>query len=308
MKSARATFLVFIIVFAGSACSLERESSLDRNPTQPTPSSSGGGGQGGGMLGTWASPAEIPALDPKSCNFFEWKVASQTATQISGQFSAVCMTNAVISGTASGQLTTTTTLTFNVSGTANLPSAPGCTFSASGNGTIEGNEALHLKFSGTSSCLGPFSGSTTLRRPPAPEPPPPPPPIVEPPPPPPPPPPPGPEPWENCGSLTYDKLALVKCVHEATQPGGSAERAFDVTKRVAWLLRGEGGGLLIKDAGENIIFWQGYWFSLSRICFPDGHLIKVLTDAGEGGTNGPAYNDDGFVDPRRWVPAIDPKR
>jgi hypothetical protein len=303
MKYARATFLVFIIVITGTACSLERESSLDANPTQPTPSS-GGGGQGGGMLGTWASPAEIPTLDPKSCNFFEWKVSSQTTTQISGQFSAVCMTNVVISGNASGQLTSPTTITFTVSGSANLPSAPGCTFSASGDGTIEGNEALHLRFSGTS-CLGPFSGSSTLRRPaPAEAPPPPPPPAPEPP----PPPPPGPEPWENCGSLTYDKLALVRCVHDAIDPGRSADRAFEVTKRVAWLLRGEGGGLLIKDSGENIMYWQGYWFSLSRICFPDGHIIKVLTDAGEGGTNGPAYNDDGFVDPRRWVPAIDPNR
>src|SRR4029453_4688531 len=122
MKYARATFLVFIIVIAGSACSLQHESSLDSIPTQPTPSS-GGGGQGGGMLGTWASPAEIPTLDPKSCNFFEWKVSTQTATPTGGQFSAVCMTNAVISGSARGQLTSTTTLTFNVSGTANLPSA-----------------------------------------------------------------------------------------------------------------------------------------------------------------------------------------
>jgi hypothetical protein len=100
----------------------------------------------------------------------------------------------------------------------------------------------------------------------------------------------------------------VECVHDAIRPGGSADRAFEVTKRVAWLLRGEGAGLLIKNGGENIIFWQGYWFSLSRICFPDGHIFKVLTDAGEGGTNGPAYNDNGFVDPRLYVPAIDPNR
>src|SRR4029453_13800216 len=166
MKYARATFLVFIIVIAGSACSLQHESSLDAIPTQPTPSS-GGGGQGGGLLGTWASPAEIPALDPKSCNFLEWKVSTQTATQIAGQFSAVCMTNVVISGNASGQLATATTMTFTISGTASLPSAPGCSFSASGDGTIEGNEALHLRFTGTS-CLGPFSGSRTLRRPPPP--------------------------------------------------------------------------------------------------------------------------------------------
>lgn len=100
----------------------------------------------------------------------------------------------------------------------------------------------------------------------------------------------------------------MRCVHADIQPGGSLDRAFEVTKRVAWLLRGEGGGLLIKDSGENIVFWQGYWLSIGRICFPDGHIFKVLSDVGEGGANGPIYDDNGFVDPRRYVPAIDPRR
>ena len=304
MKYARATFLVFLIVIAGSACSFERNSS-GINPNEPTPQS-GGGGQGPSMMGTWASPAEIPALDPKTCNFVEWKVSSQTSTQIAGQFSAVCMTNIVISGTATGQLTGPTTMSVNVTGTANLPGAPGCAFSINGQGTIENNgDALRVLFQGTS-CAGPFSGTTTLRRPPPPEPPPPPPPP--PPPDPPPPPPPGPEGWELCASLTHDRPALVECVHDDIQPGRSSARAFEVVKRVAWLLRHEGGGLLIKDSGENIIFWEGYWFAIGRICFPDGHIFKIITDVGDGGANGAGYHDEGFVDPRRYVPAIDPRR
>lgn len=131
-----------------------------------------------------------------------------------------------------------------------------------------------------------------------------------------PPPPPGPGPgpgpgpiggdWQSCSSFVNDKPRLVQCVHAVIQPGGSATRAFEVTKRVAWLLRGEGGGLLIKNGGENIISWQGYSFSIGRICFPNGQIFKVLTDVGEGGTNGPGWDDNGFVDPGLYVPAINP--
>ena len=138
MNFARATFLVFIIVIAGSACSFERKSSLDANPTQPT-SSSGGGGSGPSLAGTWASPEEVPFIDPKTCNFFQWKVSSQTATTMGGTFTAVCMTNVAIAGTANGTLTSPTTVTLAASGTANLPSAPGCTCTLEGQGTVEEN-------------------------------------------------------------------------------------------------------------------------------------------------------------------------
>lgn len=114
--------------------------------------------------------------------------------------------------------------------------------------------------------------------------------------------------WESCGSLTGNKPKLVECVHGYINPGPSATRAFEVTKRVAWLLRGEGLGLLIKEGGENIISWQGHSFAIGRVCYPDGHIFKVLTDVGEGGTNGPGWSDNGFVDRSLYVPAIDPSR
>jgi hypothetical protein len=84
------------------------------------------------------------------------------------------------------------------------------------------------------------------------------------------------------------------------------EGAFDVTKRVAWALRGEGGGLLIKNAGDNIVPWQGYSFSAGRVCYPDGHIFKVLSDVPT--TNGPIWLDNGFVDRSLYVAAIDPNR
>lgn len=89
-----------------------------------------------------------------------------------------------------------------------------------------------------------------------------------------------------------------------------AAGAFEITKRVAWLLRGEtsphGGpcGLLLKPAGENIISWMGQSFAAGRVCYPSGQIYKIMTDV--GGTNGPQWADDGMVDVSRYVAAIDP--
>ncbi|HYN08551.1 MAG TPA: hypothetical protein VES67_14305 [Vicinamibacterales bacterium] len=110
--------------------------------------------------------------------------------------------------------------------------------------------------------------------------------------------------WEQCGSLAGNKDALVQCVHGAVNPGRTVEDAFEVTKRVAWLLRGEGAGLLIKNGGENIVSWQGRSFAAGRICYPDGHIYKVLSDI--PGTNGPSWQDNDFVDRSLYVPAIHP--
>ncbi len=114
--------------------------------------------------------------------------------------------------------------------------------------------------------------------------------------------------WQGCGSTPgYD---LVACVRAAVNPGGSGDLAFEVTKRVAWLLRGTGAGLLIKNGGENTTTWMGYSFSISRICYSNGAIVKVVSDAGPGGGNGAAWdtslNYAGAVDPSLYVAAINP--
>jgi hypothetical protein len=108
----------------------------------------------------------------------------------------------------------------------------------------------------------------------------------------------------SCGSTPGD--TLVACVHAAVNPARTEEGAFEVTKRVAWLLRGGGGGLLIKRGGENIVHWRGEWYSAGRICYPDGRIFKVLSDIPT--TNGPSWQDNGYVDRSLYVPAIDPDR
>ncbi len=112
--------------------------------------------------------------------------------------------------------------------------------------------------------------------------------------------------WQSCASQT-NKTNLVVCVWNTIRPVNSVGD-MEVVKRVAWLLRGEGAGLLIKTSGDNIILWQGYSLSCARICYPDGHIYKLMQDAGPGGTNAPQFADNDFVDPALYVKAIDPSK
>lgn len=113
------------------------------------------------------------------------------------------------------------------------------------------------------------------------------------------------------GNVT-GRAALVQCVKSALNlPAGHSEEenirnAFEVVKRVAWLLRDEGCGLLIgPSSGENVISWNGYTFRAGRVCFADGQIFKILSDV-EGGTHAPYWGDDGIVDQSLYVPAMDP--
>jgi hypothetical protein len=109
--------------------------------------------------------------------------------------------------------------------------------------------------------------------------------------------------WQTCAGLTSS--ILVGCVWNAVLPTDSVGD-LEVVKRVAWLLRGDGAGLLIKNSGDNVVLWAGYSFSASRMCFADGHVFKIIGDAGPGGANSPGFADNDFVDKSLCVPAIDP--
>jgi hypothetical protein len=113
--------------------------------------------------------------------------------------------------------------------------------------------------------------------------------------------------WEStCQGLVPDGPAVSNCVWQFVRPTNSFT-GLELVKRVAWLLRGQGAGLLRKDGGENIAQWLGMSFSSSRICFKDGHIYKLLGDAGPGGANTAGWSDNDFVDVALYVPAIDPR-
>jgi hypothetical protein len=98
---------------------------------------------------------------------------------------------------------------------------------------------------------------------------------------------------------------MIQRIHDEINPTTGAE-AFEVTKRVAWELKDVGGGLMIKNAGSSIISWQGKSFSEGRIMYPNGHLWKIMSDVGDGGKNAAACEEDGPMDIKNYVPAIDP--
>jgi hypothetical protein len=110
--------------------------------------------------------------------------------------------------------------------------------------------------------------------------------------------------WQACSAVVAsgsDQSAVSQCVHDVLQPVDPASD-LEVGKRVAWLLRAQGGGLLIKNGGDNIAPWQGYSFSTSRICLPstgaNAEIWKIISDAGfasQGSTNGASWQDNGTV-------------
>ncbi len=77
--------------------------------------------------------------------------------------------------------------------------------------------------------------------------------------------------------------------------------AFEITKRVAWALRGQGYGLLEKTGGTNC---QGY--SQDYITLQDGLGIDILGDA--GGDNIPSWgmNEPPGALTGRWRAPFDP--
>lgn len=285
-------------------CGFERSST----PAAPSPASDPGTpipyNAAQPWVGLWTSNALTALPNPATCGNLKWTVTNQNGNYLAGEFSATCAGNVTIAGTASGHLDVYV-IPMQASGAATAPGVAPCNFSLSGNGYVEDPDTIRIEYSGTT-CFGPVSGIERVRRRlpapaptpnPAPAPPPAPTPTPH-------PPAPG-DPLFGCGGIA-DKLKLVECIHAGVNPSRTVEGAFEVTKRVAWALRGERAGLLIKNGGENIISWQGYSFSASRICYPDGHIYKVLTDV--PATNGPSWQDNDFVDPKLYVPAIDPTK
>jgi hypothetical protein len=112
--------------------------------------------------------------------------------------------------------------------------------------------------------------------------------------------------WEPVCQGRLD-AELVQCVWSFVRPTNSVED-LEVSKRVAWLLRTRGGALLLKSSGENVVPWLGQNFSASRVCIlPEGHLYKIIGDAGPGGANTPGWSDNDVVPPATCLAAIDPR-
>lgn len=99
-----------------------------------------------------------------------------------------------------------------------------------------------------------------------------------------------------------DQIEVVQKVWNEMKPDGSVDKNINFLVNLCQALK-DGSGLLEKPAGENIGLYQpaGKMVSISRICYPNGQLYKVLTDAGPGGANGAGWADDGLVEASRYI-------
>ncbi len=148
--------LVTVTVLA-SGCGFDRKST----PISPSPSpTSNPGSPQTSYVGTWSSAASTMATAADACRNIQWKITNQTTTYIAGDFSAVCGAF-TITGTGSGQLNGQD-VALAVSGSVSGSGLQQCSFSLTGNGTIQG-DTLPLAYSGTT-CLGTVRGTETLRR------------------------------------------------------------------------------------------------------------------------------------------------
>ena len=286
---------------ANSSSSTGGGASSSTSSTSSSSSSTSASSSSSVFSGIWASstPNGLPNIG--SCSELQWQITNLTATDIAGNVTATCGGSVTITADLTGKLNGSDVIDLTAKGQA-VGLGITCGFTLTGVGTRQSTDSVELDYQGTT-CLGPVKGTEMLRRnspapapaPPAPEAP----------------APPAPPAGDDdvlfgCTRMLPDKGQYVKCIHARIRPTDEFS-AFEVTKRVAWGLRGEGAGLLLKPTGANIVTWRGYTFSASRIIYPDGHLFKVVTDVGPGGANGPGWLDDGFVDVNRRVPAIDPR-
>ena len=147
------TALVLVLAVSSAAC-IDMFKNIFTSPTEPSKSS-----EIRSYLGTWAGPAITPVA--QSCGSMLWKITSQTGGQASGEFSAACADGVSLAGT----MTAThgeTSIPWAATGTATKGEVT-CPFSMTGTGTFQGTSNIVVSYSGTS-CIGPVSGSETIKR------------------------------------------------------------------------------------------------------------------------------------------------
>lgn len=113
--------------------------------------------------GTWTTFQSLPGTGSiqESCTNFRWAVTEFSGSTASGTFSATCLGNMQIAGSARGTLSGST-INWSANATATVPGLPPCDIALSGTATLETNQ-IRIPYSGTT-CLGPVSGTEILRK------------------------------------------------------------------------------------------------------------------------------------------------
>jgi hypothetical protein len=115
--------------------------------------------------GTWSGVQSLPGASGSlqdACVNFAWHVTQISGTSGSGTFSATCLGNMQVTGTASATLTgSTAAWSANASGTVSGQTV--CAITLAGTATLEAGNRIRIPYSGTT-CLGPVSGTEIIQR------------------------------------------------------------------------------------------------------------------------------------------------
>lgn len=136
--------LTVVVVMLGAGCALETESNITApSASTPAPTISGLSPEASALVGVWASQNGFSLPDPSTCGNFEWQIASQSETALSGSFSATCGGSISLSARASGERNGDS-VTLKLDGVALVGGLPLCPFSLSGTGTVVNGDTLTL--------------------------------------------------------------------------------------------------------------------------------------------------------------------
>jgi hypothetical protein len=111
------------------------------------------------LSGSWSSVA-VETTRTDTCTKFVWTVTQIVDDTATGQFSATCRANILITGTATGTLADKT-LTWSAAATATVQ-GKACPIALSGTGSFDGLQ-VRLPFDGTT-CAGDVVGTEILRK------------------------------------------------------------------------------------------------------------------------------------------------
>jgi hypothetical protein len=152
--------VILIIALATTAC-FGLDNLFNKIPTSSSDSTSSSSSSVRSYLGTWDGPSTA-GLGTQTCGGLQWKITSQTGTQITGDFAGACSGGITLAGTVVGTITDSTTIPWAASGNANQGTTA-CTFTLAGAGTFQGTSNIVLNYSGTT-CGVSVSGSETIKR------------------------------------------------------------------------------------------------------------------------------------------------
>lgn len=147
----RSVSVLGLAVLAGACFEFERTGSVAGPSNGSTLS----------LLGNWASTSAGTFPTAESCSGLQWTITSETANGFAGDFHVTCAGGVTLDGTASGTINGST-ITFQASGVANGLVPGSCNFTLSGTGYIL-TDAFQVDYTAMT-CVGPLSGSETLKR------------------------------------------------------------------------------------------------------------------------------------------------